>query len=185
MKASMYSGNFFLCGVIGIGALTLSANAQDSKPLPAAPSAVLEEQQQPPQPPPASAPKAANPATGQNPPSDTKPATPADNTKPAAPGDTNAPAKADELKPPTNPQSSENPAPEKPERSEETIRVPVNEVNLIFTATDKHGRFIKNLKVEEIRVMDDHKAVDKFRSFSNQTDLPLRVGLLIYTSNSI
>src|SRR5438045_8921971 len=107
MKASMYSGKVFLCGVMGIGALTLSASAQDSKPLPAAPSAVLEEQQQPPQPPPASAPKAANPATGRNSgPSDTKPANPADNTKPAAPGDTNAPAKADELKPPTNPQPS-------------------------------------------------------------------------------
>jgi len=114
-----------------------------------------------------------------NAPSDTKPAAPADTT------DTNAPAKAEELKPRSNPRSSESPAPETPEKSEETIRVPVNEVNLIFTATDKHGRFVKNLKEQEIRVVDDHKAVDKFRSFSNQTDLPLRVGLLIDTSNSI
>ena len=177
----MYSGKVFLSSVIaGVGMLTLSAAAQDSKPLPAAPSAVLEQQQQPPQPSPAAAPKVTNPpASAGNAPSDTKPAAPADTT------DTNAPAKAEELKPPSNPRSSESPAPETPEKSEETIRVPVNEVNLIFTATDKHGRFVKNLKEQEIRVVDDHKAVDKFRSFSNQTDLPLRVGLLIDTSNSI
>ena len=177
----MYSGKVFLSSVIaGVGMLTLSAAAQDSKPLPAAPSAVLEQQQQPPQPSPAAAPKVTNPpASAGNAPSDTKPAAPADTT------DTNAPAKAEELKPPSNPRSSESPAPETPQKSEETIRVPVNEVNLIFTATDKHGRFVKNLKEQEIRVVDDHKAVDKFRSFSNQTDLPLRVGLLIDTSNSI
>ena len=177
----MYSGKVFLSSVIaGVGMLTLSAAAQDSKPLPAAPSAVLEQQQQPPQPSPAAAPKVTNPpASAGNAPSDTKPAVPADSNE------TNAPAKAEELKPPSNPRSSESPAPETPEKSEETIRVPVNEVNLVFTATDKHGRFVKNLKQEEIRVVDDHKAVDKFRSFSNQTDLPLRVGLLIDTSNSI
>src|SRR5438552_2976993 len=180
MSASMYSGKVFLSSVIaGVGMLTLSAAAQDSKPLPAAPSAVLEQQQQPPQPTPASAPKATTPPASQGSPSDTKPAVPADTNE------TNAPAKAEELKPPSNPRSSESPAPETPEKSEETIRVPVNEVNLIFTATDKHGRFVKNLKEQEIRVVDDHKAVDKFRSFSNQTDLPLRVGLLIDTSNSI
>ena len=165
--------------IAGVGMLTLSAAAQDSKPLPAAPSAVLEQQQQPPQPTPAAAPKATAPPASQGSPSDTKPAVPADTNE------TNAPAKAEELKPPSNPRSSESPAPETPEKSEETIRVPVNEVNLIFTATDKHGRFVKNLKEQEIRVVDDHKAVDKFRSFSNQTDLPLRVGLLIDTSNSI
>ena len=176
----MYSGKVFLSSVIaGVGMLTLNAAAQDSKPLPAAPSAVLEQQQQPPQPTPTAAPKATNPPASQGSPSDTKPAVPADTNE------TNAPAKAEELKPPINPRSSESPAPETPEKSEETIRVPVNEVNLIFTATDKHGRFVKNLKEQEIRVVDDHKAVDKFRSFSNQTDLPLRVGLLIDTSNSI
>ena len=176
----MYSGKVFLSSVIaGVGMLTLSAAAQDSKPLPAAPSAVLEQQQQPPQPTPAAAPKATTPPASQGSPSDTRPAVPADTNE------TNAPAKAEELKPPSNPRSSESPAPETPEKSEETIRVPVNEVNLIFTATDKHGRFVKNLKEQEIRVVDDHKAVDKFRSFSNQTDLPLRVGLLIDTSNSI
>ena len=40
----MYSGKVFLSSVIaGVGMLTLSAAAQDSKPLPAAPSAVQRE----------------------------------------------------------------------------------------------------------------------------------------------
>jgi VWFA-related protein len=188
MKAFMSSEPVFLrAAMVGIGIFALNAAGQDSKPLPSAPSAVLE--QQAPQPPPAATPKTTTPPAGQaSTPSDTKPAATPNDTKPAAPAetnDTNAPAKAEELSPPSNPRTAEKPAPETPERSEETIRVPVNEVNLIFTATDKHGRFVKNLKEGEIRVVDDHKPVDKFRSFSNQTDLPLRVGLLIDTSNSI
>ena len=67
----------------------------------------------------------------------------------------------------------------------ETIRVPVNEVNLIFTVTDKHGHFIRNLTQNDIRVVDDHKPVDSLRSFRSETDLPLRVGLLVDASNSV
>jgi VWFA-related protein len=68
---------------------------------------------------------------------------------------------------------------------DETIKVPVNEVNLIFTATDKHGHFVKSLKQDDVNIVDDKKDVPKFLSFDNETDLPLRVGLLIDTSNSI
>ena len=75
--------------------------------------------------------------------------------------------------------------PKDPETETETIRVPVNEVNLIFTATDKHGRFVKDLKEQDVKVVDDHKPVDKILSFRSETDLPLRVGLLIDASNSI
>jgi VWFA-related protein len=72
-----------------------------------------------------------------------------------------------------------------PEKVDETIKVPVNEVNLIFTATDKHGHFVKSLKQDDVNIVDDKKDVSKFLSFDNETDLPLRVGLLIDTSNSI
>ena len=67
----------------------------------------------------------------------------------------------------------------------ETIKIGVNEVNLIFTVTDKHGKFIKDLTENDIHVLDDHKQVEKFKDFHPQTDLPLRVGLLIDASNSI
>ena len=66
-----------------------------------------------------------------------------------------------------------------------TIRTIVNEVNVIFTATDKHGRFVKDLKKEEIQIVDDNRPAEAIRSFSSQTDLPLQVGLLIDASNSV
>ena len=61
----------------------------------------------------------------------------------------------------------------------------VNEVRVIFTVTDKHGRYIKDLKRDDFRVLDDRKPADGIKSFRSETDLPLQVGLLIDASNSI
>jgi len=61
----------------------------------------------------------------------------------------------------------------------------VNEVNLVFTATDKHGHFVKDLKKDDITVTDDGKLVKDLLEFESETNLPLRVGLLIDASNSI
>ncbi len=66
-----------------------------------------------------------------------------------------------------------------------TFVKPVDEVNVVFTVTDKHGRFIRNLKKEDFNVLDDKKPAIAIRSFRAETDLPLRVGLLIDASNSI
>ncbi|MFI5089010.1 MAG: VWA domain-containing protein [Terriglobales bacterium] len=66
-----------------------------------------------------------------------------------------------------------------------TFRKRVDEVNVIFTVTDKHGHFIKDLKKDDVRVMDDHKPPSSVVQFRSETDLPLRVGLLIDASNSI
>ena len=38
------------------------------------------------------------------------------------------------------------------------IRLGVNEVNLIFTVTDKHGHYIPNLKLSDFALLDDQKA---------------------------
>ncbi len=65
-----------------------------------------------------------------------------------------------------------------------TIVKTVNEVNLVFTVTDRHGHFIKDLKRDDIKVLDDNKPA-AISSFNSQTDLPLRVGLLIDASSSI
>ncbi len=67
----------------------------------------------------------------------------------------------------------------------EKIIKQVNEVNVVFTVTDKRGRFIKNLTQKDIKVLDDRKPVDKIQNFQSQTDLPLRVGLLVDASNSV
>ena len=66
-----------------------------------------------------------------------------------------------------------------------TITTVVNEVNLIFTVTDKHGHFIRDLKESDFSLLDDRMAPAEVYSFTQQTNLPLRVGLLIDTSSSI
>jgi VWFA-related protein len=55
----------------------------------------------------------------------------------------------------------------------------------VFTVTDKHGRHITDLKQSDFRVVDDKKPVEEVRSFHNETNLPLQVGLLIDASNSV
>jgi VWFA-related protein len=72
-----------------------------------------------------------------------------------------------------------------PDDSITTIRARVNEVNLVFTATDKHGRFVKDLKKEDIQILDDNRPAETIKSFHSETDLPLQVGLLVDASNSI
>jgi multidrug efflux pump subunit AcrA (membrane-fusion protein) len=66
-----------------------------------------------------------------------------------------------------------------------TITRRVNEVNWVFTVMDRHGRYVKDLKKEDFNVLDNNRPVNRIRSFQNETDLPLQVGLLIDASNSI
>src|SRR5271166_3570674 len=66
-----------------------------------------------------------------------------------------------------------------------TIRRTVNEVNVVFTVTDKHGRYVKDLKKEDFKIIDDSKPAAEIRSFHAEADLPLQAGLLIDASNSI
>ena len=66
-----------------------------------------------------------------------------------------------------------------------TIKRVVNEVNVVFTVTDKHGRYIKDLKQHDFRVVDDNRPASQIRSFRAETDLPLQVGLLVDASNSV
>jgi len=56
---------------------------------------------------------------------------------------------------------------------------------VVFTVTDKHGRYVKDLQKEEFRVVDDNKPADQIKSFAKETDLPLQVGLLVDASNSV
>ena len=192
-----------------VAALSVSSIGQSQDELPSAPSVVQQQAQQQaqqhsasqPQPaaaaqnaPAASPPQTNTPKTSGTGASST-PASPAPSTA-ASDSSNSAPADAESMQPPKNPPPRAKPAaptqakvadsPKDPETPDtETIRVPVNEVNLIFTATDKHGRFVKDLKEQDVKVVDDHKAVDKILSFRSETDLPLRVGLLIDASNSI
>jgi Ca-activated chloride channel homolog len=71
------------------------------------------------------------------------------------------------------------------EQAPTTIKVGVNEVNLIFTVTDKRGHYIPNLRQSDFALLDDQRSPDRITSFRQQVNLPLRVGLLIDTSTSI
>jgi len=80
-------------------------------------------------------------------------------------------------------QEASTPAPSSDSAS--TIHRIVNEVNVVFTVTDKHGRYVKDMKQEDFKVIDDAKPALEIRSFNRQTDLPLEVGLLVDASNSV
>ena len=67
----------------------------------------------------------------------------------------------------------------------QTFRSRSDEVNIIFTVTDKHNKFIKDLKKEQFKILDNNRPPRQILDFSAETDLPLRVGLLIDASNSI
>ena len=98
----------------------------------------------------------------------------------------NAPAKTNS--PPDSktqaPAPRENPSKSDSDESVTTIVHVVNEVRVVFTVTDRHGRYIKDLKSNDFRVIDDNKPAE-LRSFRSETDLPLQVGLLVDASNSV
>ena len=66
-----------------------------------------------------------------------------------------------------------------------TITRAVNEVNLIFTVTDTKGEFIKDLQQQNFGLLDDRKPPERVYNFTQQTNLPLRVGIMLDTSSSI
>lgn len=82
------------------------------------------------------------------------------------------------------PAPQQNPATTADDESVAKITTTVNEVRVVFTVTDKHGRYIKDLKRDDFKVIDDLKPAE-LRSFHSETDLPLQVGLLIDASNSV
>jgi VWFA-related protein len=64
------------------------------------------------------------------------------------------------------------------------ITVDVTRVNLLFTVTDKKGRFITDLGKDDFEVVEG-KRRQTISDFAAESDLPLRLGILIDTSNSI
>lgn len=66
-----------------------------------------------------------------------------------------------------------------------TIKKRVDEVNVLFIATDKHGKFVRNLNEGDFNILDDHKPPQSIVSFNRQTDLPIEMGLLIDVSGSV
>src|SRR4051812_11205460 len=72
------------------------------------------------------------------------------------------------------------------ERSQQPTRIilDVTRVNMLFTVTDKKGRFITDLAKGDFEVIESKKP-QAIQEFTAETELPLRLGILIDTSNSI
>jgi VWFA-related protein len=118
----------------------------------------------------------STPATSGAPVSSTTPnAVPPASTGPSSPTAATPPAGQ---APPASPDSANS------DEAVTTLRTTVNEVRLVFTVTDRHGHYIKDLKKTDFRVIDDQKPAE-IRSFYAETDLPLQVGLLVDASNSV
>jgi len=66
-----------------------------------------------------------------------------------------------------------------------TIKKRVDEVNVLFIATDRHGKFVRNLNQADFSILDDHKPVQSIVTFRRETDLPIELGLLVDVSASV
>ncbi len=167
----------YLAILVLIAALPLALAAQAAAPqsLPEAPSATK-------YPPPAAHPPAnsggvAPPSTSSS--TDTAPAPPQNQ-----PADTAAQSAKATAPPTPNTGAASSAAANSDDDTVPIIRKRVDEVNVVFTVTDKREHFVKDLTQSDFRVMDDNKPAT-VESFSRQTNLPLRVGLLIDASNSV
>src|ERR1044071_2068241 len=81
-----------------------------------------------------------------------------------------------------NPAQPAKPAAEQGEQT--TITVDVTRVSMPFTVTDKRGRFVTGLTRDDFEVVEN-KRTQNILEFLAENDLPLRLGILIDTSNSI
>jgi VWFA-related protein len=81
------------------------------------------------------------------------------------------------------PQSQEAQQGATPQSSQRIVQV-VNLVDVLFTVLNRRNKLVPDLQKEDFKVFDE-KSPQEIRYFSKQTDLPLRIGMLVDTSNSI
>src|SRR6266852_315019 len=70
------------------------------------------------------------------------------------------------------------------QKSDQTIISVVNLVDVLFTVLNRRNKLVPELEKADFKMWDE-KAPQEIRYFSRQTDLPLRIGMLLDTSNSI
>jgi Ca-activated chloride channel homolog len=84
----------------------------------------------------------------------------------------------------------QDPAPPQPQapapqpQDQGKITQVVNLVDVLFTVLNRRNKLVPDLGENDFKIWDD-KSPQAIRYFSRQTDLPLRIGLLMDTSNSI
>src|SRR5213594_3988123 len=82
------------------------------------------------------------------------------------------------------PAASAAPKQEPAQKSNETIISVVNLVDVLFTVLNRRNKLVPELDKGDFKIWDD-RAPQEIRYFSRQSDLPLRIGMLLDTSNSI
>jgi Ca-activated chloride channel family protein len=79
-------------------------------------------------------------------------------------------------KPPQPPVDQESPT--------TTFTFDVTRVNVLFSVTDKKGRFVTDLGKDDFSIVENKKP-QVIQQFTAESDLPLRIAVLVDTSNSI
>ncbi|MGA7795457.1 MAG: VWA domain-containing protein [Candidatus Acidiferrales bacterium] len=85
--------------------------------------------------------------------------------------------------PPQSPAQSQTEAPAQVDRQGAIVRN-VNLVEVLFSVVTKHEKLVTDLNKENFKAFDDN-VQQEITSFSQPTDLPLRIGMVLDTSNSI
>ncbi len=84
--------------------------------------------------------------------------------------------------PPAKPDAAQGQEP--PQRVDQTITRTINLVDVLFTVLSRRNKLVPDLEKENFKVFDNN-IQQTIRFFTRQTDLPLRIGMLLDTSNSI
>jgi VWFA-related protein len=98
---------------------------------------------------------------------------------------------AQQAPPPPPPGASETPADQStppqaplPQQKTPAITSTTGLVHLVATVMDRHRDFVTDLDQADFKVLEDGTP-QQIRYFGRETDLPLRIGILLDTSNSI
>jgi len=71
------------------------------------------------------------------------------------------------------------------DRPVETINVHVHEVNLVLSVTDHRGKFVNTLRPSDLTILDNGVEQTKLTFFQRETDLPIKIALVLDISASI
>jgi VWFA-related protein len=83
-----------------------------------------------------------------------------------------------------NPSAQSSTSQQNPPEAKKPIKVNVNLVNVLFTVTNKKRHLVLGLNKDDFQVFEDNKP-QSITFFGQESNLPLRIGVLIDTSNSI
>jgi Ca-activated chloride channel homolog len=107
-----------------------------------------------------------------------------DESQASSPDKPSSPEAKTQQSPAAVPAQSTPPSQDTAQKSDQTIKTVVNLVDVLFTVLNRRNKLVPELEKADFKIWDD-KYPQEIRYFSKQTDLPLRIGMLLDTSNSI